>query len=186
MSAETERRWLILLAQLPASPSSARVAVWRRLRAAGAIGLMNGASVLPDTAVARRLFEEIAASAHEHGGQAFVFDAVCNSAQEAAIIERLRADRRGEYAELKERCDAFLAEIEKERRIEKFTFAELEELEDDYEKLEVSLAKIRARDFAPGEELSAGEAHVAACRCERDAFAEAVYAREGLDVPRHG
>jgi hypothetical protein len=186
MSAQPERRWVILLAQLPASPSSARVAVWRRLRAAGAVSLMNGASVLPDTATARGLFEEIAASVHEHGGQAFVFDAVCSPVDETAIIERLRTDRRTEYAELKERCDAFLIEVEKECRVEKFTFAELEELEDDYEKLEVWLAKIRARDFAPDAELSAGEAHVAACRRERDAFAEAVYAREGLDLPRHG
>jgi hypothetical protein len=35
--------WLLFLAQLPSRPSSARVALWRRLRAAGATTMVNSA-----------------------------------------------------------------------------------------------------------------------------------------------
>ena len=40
--------WLLFLSQLPANPSSLRVNVWRKLRAAGALGLQNGVWLLPD------------------------------------------------------------------------------------------------------------------------------------------
>jgi hypothetical protein len=39
--------WLLLLAQLPSSPSTARVALWRRLRAIGATGMVTSALWLP-------------------------------------------------------------------------------------------------------------------------------------------
>ena len=53
--------WLLLLAQLPSSPSSARVALWRRLRAVGAAGVLNGAWVLPHTAVHAEFFDTVLA-----------------------------------------------------------------------------------------------------------------------------
>jgi hypothetical protein len=37
----------MFLSQIPANPSSLRVNVWRKLRAAGALGLQNGVWVLP-------------------------------------------------------------------------------------------------------------------------------------------
>src|SRR2546422_784735 len=43
-------RWLILIHQLPARPSSLRVTIWRRLQHLGAIALRNSVYVLPNTA----------------------------------------------------------------------------------------------------------------------------------------
>ena len=34
-------KWLLFLSQLPANPSRLRVAVWRKLRAEGALGLQK-------------------------------------------------------------------------------------------------------------------------------------------------
>ena len=40
--------WLVFIPQLPSSPSSLRVLVWRRMRTAGAAALQQGVWVLPD------------------------------------------------------------------------------------------------------------------------------------------
>ncbi len=40
-------KWLLFCPQLPATPSSPRVMVWRRMRSAGSVGLDNGLWILP-------------------------------------------------------------------------------------------------------------------------------------------
>jgi len=46
---------------------------------------------------------------------------------EEDILERFQSDRSEEYDEFIERSEGFLAEIDKETKKQKFTFAELEE-----------------------------------------------------------
>src|SRR3954469_1354631 len=43
----TAQRWLLLTQQLPAKPAYARVKVWRRLQAIGAVSIKNGVYALP-------------------------------------------------------------------------------------------------------------------------------------------
>jgi hypothetical protein len=71
-------------------------------------------------------------------------------------VERFRADRAREYDELTERCGALLAEISKETKAGKFSFADLEENEQDLAKLVRWLAEIRARGFFPDERWQVG------------------------------
>ena len=174
--------WLVLLAQLPASPSSPRVALWRRLRAVGATSLLNGAWVLPATDIHAALFQQLADTARAQGGQASIFNGHVAGGDEG-VIEQFRADRAREYGEFDQRCAAFLAEIDKETGLEKFTFAELEEIEDDFGKLAMWLAKIGARDFFPGEQMALARKTLETCERARDRFAETVYGREGLAHP---
>lgn len=89
---------------------------------------------------------------------------------DAMIVERFRADRSREYDELTERYGAFLAELSKETRAGKFTFAELEENEQDLEKLTGWLAKIRARDFFPDERLPQAQKLAERCRQALESF----------------
>jgi len=178
-----EQQWIMLLAQLPAAPSSARVALWRRLRAAGAASLLNGAWALPAEPKHAALFQQLADTARTQGGQAVVFTAQAADGDDGTIIERFRSDRVREYGEFDQRSAAFLAEIEKEQRLDKFTFAELEEIEDDFQKLAAWLAKIDARDFFPGERRTLAHQTLTRCESARVQFAETVYAREGLDHP---
>ncbi len=173
----------MLLAQLPAAPSSARVALWRRLRAAGAASLLNGAWALPAQERHAALFLQLAETVRAQGGKAAVFHAQAAGADDEATIECFRSDRSREYGELDQRCAAFFAEIEKEQRLEKFTFAELEEIEDDFHKLAAWLAKIEARDFFPGEQRTLARDTLRRCEGARVQFAETVYAREGLEQP---
>ena len=46
-------RWLILVYHLPREPSRHRVAVWRKLKALGALYLQDGVAALPEDAVTR-------------------------------------------------------------------------------------------------------------------------------------
>ena len=174
--------WIVLLAQLPAAPSSARVALWRRLRAAGAASLTNGAWVLPARDDHAALIGQLAATARTQGGQASIFNGHVTEGDEG-VIKRFGADRAREYGEFDQRTAAFLAEIDKETRLEKFTFAELEEIEDDFQKLSVWLAKIEARDFFPGEQRTLARQTLETCERARDQFAETVYGVEGLAHP---
>ena len=175
-----QQQWVMLLAQLPAAPSSARVSLWRRLRAAGAGSLLNGAWALPASDGHVALLQQLAETARSQGGHATVFLAEAADGNDAPILERFRSDRAREYGELDQRCAAFLAEVEKEERLEKFTFAELEEIEDDFQKLATWLAKIEARDFFPGEQRQLARDTLKRCEAARVTFSETVYAREGL------
>jgi hypothetical protein len=172
--------WLLLLTQLPSSPSSARVALWRRLRAIGAAGLLNGAWVLPRAAAHAGFFEQLRETVHGQGGTAFVLTISVESPDGDEPIARIfRADRGREYDEFTERCEAFLDEIGKETRAGKFTFAELEEGEQDAQKLARWLAKIQARDFFPDERSTQSADLLGRCRRALEGFAWAVYAAEG-------
>jgi ChrB-like protein len=176
--------WVLLLAQLPASPSGPRVTLWRRARAAGAAGLQNGAWVLPRTAGHEALFGRLAETVRGQGGSAFVLAVRAPDAGvDAEIAARFGADRAREYAEFAARADGLLAEIGKESRAGKFTFAELEEIEQDLDKLAGWLDKIGARDFFPGPERESAEETLQRCREAVAGFAGAVYAAEGLEAP---
>jgi len=173
--------WLLLLAQLPKSPSSARVALWRRLRAAGATTMVNSAWVLPETAPHAEFLGQLRDGVLRQGGTGFVLSvSVASPEVNETIVARFRADRGREYDEFAERCTALLDEIGKETSAEKYTFAEMEETEQDLEKLVRWLAKIEARDFFPDEPGQRSAAMLARCRSAVEAFSQAVYAAEGV------
>jgi hypothetical protein len=176
--------WVLLLAQLPASPSGPRVALWRRARAAGAAGLQNGVWVLPGTPGHEALFGQLAETVRGQGGSAFVLTVRAPDAGvDAEIAARFGADRAREYAEFAARADGLLAEIGKEAGQAKFTFAELEEIEQDLDKLAGWLEKIGARDFFPAEDAARAAEMLRRCRQAAAGFAQAVYAAEGLGEP---
>lgn len=173
--------WLLLLAQLPKSPSSARVALWRRMRAAGATTMVNSAWVLPETAPHAEFLGQLRDVVLRQGGTVFVLSvSVASPEENETIMARFRADRAREYDEFAERCTALLDEIGKETRVEKYTFAEMEETEQDLEKLVRWLAKIQVRDFFPDERGQQAAAMLERCRGAVESFSQAVYAAEGV------
>lgn len=176
-----ERSWLLLHVQLPAEPSSARVALWRRLRSAGAIGIVNGAWALPYSETHADLFGKAATKVREQGGRAAIFAAdPLNVDEIQALVAQSQADRGREYDEFAERADMLLAEIDKETKKKKFTFAELEEIEHDLEKLTEWLAKIEPRDFFPDRRIVQAKAHLATCAAALKVFGDQVFVCEGV------
>lgn len=174
--------WLLFLPQLPASPSSLRVQVWRRTRAAGGLGLQTGVIMFPRTADHERFARELLAEIERDGGSGSIFvGAPLDPALAAKMVARFRDDRDQEYAEFCERCEGLLAELRKESRGGKYTFAELEENEAELAKLVAWLEKIQARDYFGGSRAGDARAALAACQLAMRDFSRAVYAREGVE-----
>ncbi len=180
MESVIDAKWLVFLAQLPAAPSSARVAAWRRLKAAGAVGLTNGAWLLPATKAHGALFAQLTDTVRLQGGNALVFAGQPVGAGERDdLVARFRSDRGREYDEFAGRATGLLAEIDRETAAGKFMFAELEEVEADFEKLTAWLDKIRARDFFPDEREAEAAALLTRCAAALRVFAASVYENEG-------
>ncbi|MDA3890005.1 MAG: hypothetical protein PF443_14675, partial [Allgaiera sp.] len=138
----------MLTYRVPAEPSSRRVGLWRRLKGLGAIYLQSGVCLLPQTDDHLRRLKILENEIAGMEGDCVLMQAVgLDPAQEQKLIARFQADRDDQYREFLGKCDAFEAEIDKEIRIEKFTYAELEEEDAEFRKLERWLEKIRKLDF---------------------------------------
>lgn len=179
-----DNTWLVFFPQTPATPSSLRVLVWRRLQQVGAINLQSGAWMLPHTPEQEQALWTLLAEMEQQGGSGFFLEArTPTGAIQADLIERFQAERAKEYQEFGERCQEFLQEIEKETRAHKFTFAELEENEQELLKLTRWLRKIQQRDFFPGSPSREIVARLASCHQALQAFTAMVYKQEGLPTP---
>jgi hypothetical protein len=95
------RRWLLLVHQLPAKPSNLRVQTWRRLQQLGAIPVKQAVYALPDTPAAREDFEWLKAEITGAGGEATVFAADNVDAwSDAALVEEFKRTREAAYKDL--------------------------------------------------------------------------------------
>lgn len=177
--------WVVLVYRLPTEPSRHRVQVWRKVKAAGAVFLQNSVCILPGgrrhEQEFRRLRQYILS---ECAGQAYVFR--CQHVGTTAVLEGLfNQSRDEEYLELIHRCREFLQEMEEETKAGHFTFAELEENEEDLIKLESWFHKVKKRDFL--EASLAKEAERILCECKESlrVFSDRVFAADdGLaDAP---
>jgi hypothetical protein len=176
--------WLLVLSQLPSSPSSVRVMVWRRMKAAGAISLHNGVWALPYSNKNQQFVNEIVSYLNIHGGSASIFNAKANSPDiESALLENFNKNINLDYVEFIDKCKDFLIEIETEIGQQKFTFAELDENEAEFHKLVSWLRKIRARDNFENEKAHDAVRTLDSCRRILQTFTKSVYANEGIDVP---
>ncbi len=156
------------------------MAVWRELRKVGAISLQQATWVLP----ARREFTEAVTRAvalvERGGGEALVLDVAGRDEATTARLEQMFTEaREAEWTEFLSECGKFEAEIEKEIRTAKFTSAELDEEEQNLDRLRRWFRELRARDLfvAPSQEHS--ERRLKACVEVLEDFAERVYQEGG-------
>jgi hypothetical protein len=97
----TTRRWLLLVHQLPPTPSNLRVRTWRRLQELGAVAVKQSVYALPDTAESREDFEWLKVEIEAAGGEAVVYAADhVDAAAETTLIDQFRQARQQAYAEL--------------------------------------------------------------------------------------
>jgi hypothetical protein len=173
--------WILLSYKLPANNSSARVAVWREVRRSGALHVQRSVVAFPDHEAFRRAVERFRVLVGDVGGATLALRADPLGELDAAqLTESWNAARSAEYEELRSECGKYLAEIEHEFAIEKFTLAELEEEEAELDKLERWHERIAARDIhgAPGAEEA--EQALGGARSELERYTAAVFERTQL------
>lgn len=140
--------WLQLVYKVPAEPSRKRTYIWRQLRGLGAVYLQDACCILPRTPDAERALAEIAAKVREFDGEATLS---LLSPAEPDWEERMEATfnraRDEEYQELLNTVERLEDELARETRHGKFTFAALEEVEDQHATIERWLDRVRARDM---------------------------------------
>lgn len=92
-------QWLLLIVSLPTIGATARMRIWRALKALGCGALRDGAYLLPDAPVNQQALRELADETVREGGSAWLLTVQAQSEQEGESY-RLLFDRSGEYAEL--------------------------------------------------------------------------------------
>ena len=91
--------WLLLVSSVAGDNKSARMRIWRALKASGAGALRDGVYVLPDSAAARAVFRQQAEDVVATGGTATVLAVAADGeAQQRQFVALF--DRDPEYAEL--------------------------------------------------------------------------------------
>ncbi len=171
-------RWLVLIYRVPAEPTRLRAAVWRRIKGIGAIYLQNSAAALPYAVGAERALRGLRKEITEMGGTAYLLSTDVLAGQ-ADIKQAFNAARDDEYEEIVDRCHDLLAQVEKECVAEHFTYAELEENDEDLVKLRNWLEKVRARDVLGACGQAAAVTALERCEHALDEYATRVYAEEG-------
>lgn len=172
--------WLQLVYRVPAEPSRKRTYIWRQLRGLGAVYLQDACCVLPRTVESERGLAEVAAKVREFDGEATL--SVLSPAEPGwtqrmlAIFNRARDE---EYQELLNTTERLEDELVRETRKEKFTFAALEEVEDEYARLERWFGRVQARDVLAAPLGPQVAERLAEARRHLERFAEEVHKREG-------
>ena len=93
------RCWLLLIMSLPTSQASARMRIWRALKAAGCGVLRDGVYLLPESPAYRAQLEDQADDIRAEGGMSFVIEfTASNPSQEQAFVALF--DRSEDYARL--------------------------------------------------------------------------------------
>lgn len=167
--------WLAISYTLPREPSRARVSVWRKLKKVGAVNILQSMWVLPAGDGNKAFLEEIKRDVAQADGEAFVIAFSADDDGRRIIVNKLNSARDEEYAELLEQCDEFLREIEKESARKNFTFAEIEENEEELDKLKQWHEKIAARDAFGAPLCEKSREALARCSDALEGFCNQVY-----------
>src|SRR4030088_3322064 len=118
--------WLLLIYRVPPEPTRLRSTVWRRIKSLGAIYLQNSAAALPASPSAERALRRLRREILDMSGTAVLMS--CDVlAGEQEVHASFQAARNDEYEEIVDRCEDFLAQVQKEYVAKHFTYAELEE-----------------------------------------------------------
>ena len=167
--------WNAINYTLPREPSRTRVSVWRRLKKIGAVNIQQSMWILPAGDENNRLLGEIKDEVVRNGGEAFVLTFRADEDGKKIITEKFNAARDEEYGELLEQCEEFFKEIDKETARKNFSFAEIEENEEELGKLRQWYEKISARDSFGAPLRERAQSMLAECAQRLDGFCDKVY-----------
>lgn len=149
-------QWLFLIYRLPREPSTPRIALWRKLRRLGAVQLVDGVVALPADPRNREHLEWLADEVLEADGEASLWVAESDSAdQERLLVGRMAAAAAEEYRQVAAEAAGALSQQGAVRTLNR---------------LRRDLYRIRQRDYFPPPEREVATAAV-------DRLAEEITAR---------
>jgi len=143
-----KRKWLVLNYNLPTEPSRPRVAVWRKLKKLGAVNIQQSMWIMIYSDENYEILNKLSQDIESDNGTSFLMECIFyDEKHEERIVLIYNEMRNDEYKEFISECKKYLKELEKEISIKKFTFAELEEEEEELQKLKSWQKKIENRDL---------------------------------------
>ncbi|MFO1288501.1 MAG: chromate resistance protein [Rubrivivax sp.] len=140
--------WLLLVVSLPTAGATARMRIWRALKALGCAALRDGAYLLPAEPAHDEALQRLADECSAEGGSAWLMTVQARSADESATWQQL-FDRSEDYAVLRK------AWKEAHRDLGKLGAPELARLQ---RRLQREFEAVRATDFFPGDASAEAEA----------------------------
>ncbi|HEJ9827539.1 TPA: chromate resistance protein ChrB domain-containing protein [Pseudomonas aeruginosa] len=144
----TSESWLALIVSLPSASATARMRIWRSVKALGCAALRDGAYLLPAQAEQAAQLQVLADEALQADGQAWLLHVRAQDLAEQATYQAL-FDRTADYTQ-------WLADLAEARKtLSKLGIAELSRLQ---RKQARAYEAIRAIDFFPGETSIRAEA----------------------------
>lgn len=174
-------RWIFFSYSLPAKPSKARVYAWRQLKKLGALSYQSF-WVLPSSPERINELKKLCDSIKEFKGESLIIDGKVLSPEQEEQIRRIFVEARDEeYQELIHKCEEFFTEIKEEIDAENFIFAEVEENEEELEKLRLWLKKIEKRDVLGAPRRKEAVEKVKICERVYEDFARRVYEHQNAD-----
>jgi hypothetical protein len=143
--------------------------------------LQQAAAILPDRPEVQTALEVLATHIRATEGEVSLLVTTSpNVDWEQELIARFNQARDEEYAEVVENVERFEAELQRESQKGKFTFAELEDSEADWEKIERWLPRIETRDFFNASGRAAALEALERGRAALEQFAATVYQQQGV------
>lgn len=171
--------WLVLIYKIPSEPSKYRASIWRKIKAIGAVYLQSSVCILPISRKTEKNFRLLRREIEACGGEAHLVKGSF-LLQEQSVIDMFNQARNEEYDEVIDRCQDFFKEIDKEIAKQHFTFGELEENEEEFEKLKKWYEKIKERDFFQADKAAAALEMLEKCQDRIDEFGEYVFSHEEI------
>jgi hypothetical protein len=133
--------WLLLIVSLPTSSATARMRIWRALKALGCVALRDGAYLMPLRAGHEAALQGLADDCQREGGSAWLMSVMARSPAEGGSYRQL-FDRADDYAELRRSWQ------EANRGLSALAAADLVRLQ---RRLQRDLDALQAIDFFPGD-----------------------------------
>jgi hypothetical protein len=176
--------WILLIYKVPPEPAKKRISLWRKLKAMGAVYLQNGVCLLPKTDEHLRSLKILENDIDAMRGESVLLETVAlDRVQEEKVFARFKADRDEDYTEFLDKCADFEREIAKEVDAKHFTFAELEENDQDLKKLRNWLEKIQKLDFHNAPLRAEADQRLTHCEELLDAYAHQVFEAQEENRP---
>jgi hypothetical protein len=168
-------KWLFFSYSLPTEPSKARVYVWRQLKKLGAVNYQS-TWVLPYSNERIGEIKHLANEIERYKGESLLLEGkALDKKQEERIYKAFVDSRNEEYQEIIEKCEDYFKEIAFEIERKNFIFAEVEENEEELEKLKQWLKKVEKRDLVGAPLQKAAAEKIKTCEKMFNDFAKTVY-----------